>query len=361
MGPHVPLELLLRPASGGVYFAPGRNFEHRGAIERRFYAADSSECSAEFRANLERVAGARVVLVGVPSDSGGGFRRGASLGPAAIRQRLDLEPEWRALVERGEVLDIGDTVVVPQLLDDAMLAPEQLTRCRTALYPDVAEPGALPVSPLSVARSAFESILDNAPNAKILVLGGDHSCAWPLVQALHQAYGSCCIVQLDAHTDLSPERQGVSVCFATWSFHANALLSGAERLIQVGIRASQRPKEHWQTLGVKQFWADEVRAAPASTLDQIVAAAKATQLPVYLSNDIDGTSDEFADATGTPEPEGLEPAWVATLIQRLGAETPLIAADVMEVAPPLGRDGGRVTVQTAASYVLQSAQALLAR
>jgi agmatinase len=74
---------------------------------------------------------------------------------------------------------------------------------------------------------------------------------------------------------------------------------------------------------------------------------------VYFSNDIDGTDAKFAEATGTPEPDGLTPDWVFKLITRLGREIGLIAADCVEVAPPLGptADATDATTRLAAQYV----------
>ena len=57
---------------------------------------------------------------------------------------------------------------------------------------------------------------------------------------------------------------------------------------------------------------------------------------VYFSNDVDGTDARFAPATGTPEMGGLEPEWVLALLRRLAAEVGVVAADLVEVAPPLG-------------------------
>jgi agmatinase len=177
---------------------------------------------------------------------------------------------------------------------------------------------------------------------------------------LHDAGRRFCIVQPDAHTDLMPERLGVEMCFATWTYHANDLVGRNQRIIQLGVRASQRPKEHWEsTLGVRQFWADEIRADPGGSLNRVLDAVHATGLPAYLSNDIDGTDDSVADACGTPEPNGLEPSWVRELIARLGREVGLVGADVMEVAPGLARHDDGVTVSLAADYVRDTLRALL--
>jgi guanidinobutyrase len=358
------LSWLLRPAGGGLYLVSTGRAEQQ-ALQRRFYEADTeADVTDRFLRTLEQVADAKVVVLGVPSDVGAGFRRGANLGPQAIRScLLDADPDWTEHCRERGIIDVGDVFVVPQLLSDAMLSSEQLARSRAALYPDVTPErrASLPVSPLSIAERALGLILQRAPQAKPFILGGDHSCAWPAVKALSDAGRRFCLVQPDAHTDLLAERLGVSMCFATWTFHANELLGRQQRVIQVGIRASQRPKEHWEgTLGVKQLWAEEILARPAEALEEVVAAARATGLPVYFSNDIDGTDASVADACGTPEPNGLEPGWVRELIRRLARDVGMIGADVMEVAPQLGRDGGRITVELAADYVRDSLDALLA-
>jgi arginase family enzyme len=358
------LSWLLRPAGGGLYLV-STGKEEQQKLQRRFYEADTEEDVTErFLATLERLPSARIVLLGVPSDVGAGFRRGANLGPQAIRTRLlDADPGWLSYCKAHDIVDVGDVFVVPQLLDDRMLSADQLERSRRALYPDVPESvrHSLPVSPLSIAERALVLISSLAPAARPLLLGGDHSCAWPAVKALHDAGRRFCIVQPDAHTDLLPERLGVQMCFATWTYHANELIGREQRVIQVGVRASQRPKEHWEaTLGVRQFWADEIRADPSGSLDRVLKAVRATGLPAYLSNDIDGTDDSIADACGTPEPNGLQPEWVCELIERLGREVGLVGADVMEVAPGLARRGDGATVALAADYVRRSLAALLA-
>jgi agmatinase len=92
------LSRLLRPAGGGLYLVSTGRAEQQ-ALQRRFYAAESeADVTDAFLEQLERVATARVLLLGVPSDVGAGFRRGANLGPQAIRTALlDADPMGRAL------------------------------------------------------------------------------------------------------------------------------------------------------------------------------------------------------------------------------------------------------------------------
>jgi agmatinase len=116
------------------------------------------------------------------------------------------------------------------------------------------------------------------------------------------------------------------------------------------------------TLGVRQFWGDECRARPAAVLDELIAHLRAAGVSaVYFSNDIDGTDEAYADATGTPEPGGLEPDFVVELIRRLGREIGLLGGDVMEVAPPLAPrpDSKQRTLQLAARYLRETILAAL--
>lgn len=363
MTPLEELSLLLKPAGGGLYLVSTGKAEQQ-ALMRRFYGADSEQdITARFRAELARISTAKVVMLGIPSDVGAGFRRGANLGPQAIRTRLlDDDPDFARYCAAHDVVDIGDVFVVPQLLHDDMLSTAQIARSREALYPDAppALRARLPVSPLSMAERALALVFQINPRARPLMLGGDHSTAWPVVSAMHAAGRRFCIVQIDAHTDLLPERLGVELCFATWSYHANELIGRDGKLIQVGIRATRHPREHWEsTLGVRQFWPAEQHAGDGALIEQVVAAARATGLPAYISNDIDGTDASDADATGTPEPAGLQVETVSTLIERLASEVGLIAGDVVEVAPLLGRNEGRRTLGVAAEYVRVTLHGLL--
>lgn len=355
---------MLRPAGGGIHVVSTGRAEQL-ALQKKLYGADSEEQVRErFLRALERIAGARVIVLGVPSDVGAGYVRGASFGPQAIRAALvGAGAQWPP----DGVVDVGDVLVVPQLLHDEMLSEPQKDATRRAIYPCLSsgDAASLPVSPLSMTERVWSAVFRINPRVKPFVLGGDHSVAWPVVSAIartrSEPWG---IVQPDAHTDLLAERLGIKYCFATWSYHANDLLGRGGRLVQVGIRASGRDRAHWEsTLGVKQFWADECRARPAETCSAIVAHVRSTGVRgVYFSNDIDGTDSSHADATGTPEPGGLEPDFVVDLIRRLGRDVGLIGGDVMEVAPPVERTPGGAarTLSLAARYARETVAALLA-
>jgi len=353
------LTQFLRPAGGGIHtVSSGR--AARESLQKALYGArDEAEIQARWRAALASVGMARVAVFGIPSDCGAGLTRGAAFGPEAIRSALLRQaPDFPARAARAGIVDVGDLFVVPQLLTDDMLSEEQRRRTRAVLYGPSAANGDWPVAPLSIAERVVDQLLRARPALRIFMLGGDHSVAWPVVAAIARHTAEpWAIVHADAHTDLLPERLGIRICFATWAYHANELLGRGGRLVQIGVRTSSRTKEHWEsTLGVRQFWADEVRARGGAVIDDVIGHLQGLGVRrVYLSNDIDATDSEAAPSTGAPEPNGLSPDFVRLLIARIGAAFPLLGADVVEVAPSIGSaDDARRTGEVAASYMRAS-------
>jgi agmatinase len=358
------LTRFLRPAGGGIFtVSTGRAAQE--ALQRRLYdAPDGDEVQRKWQAALAGVDKARVAIIGIPSDTGAGLVRGAAFGPEGVRRALLAAcPDFSARAAAAGIVDVGDVFTVPQLLADEMLSEDQRRRTRAALYgPSSAADASLPVAPLSIAERAINELYERNPRLQIFMIGGDHSVAWPVVAALaRHAAEPWAIVHVDAHTDLLPERLGVRLCFATWAYHANELLGRGGRLVQVGVRASSRSKQHWEsTLGVRQFWADEVRARGDAVIDDVIAHLRSLGIArVYFSNDIDATDSAAAPSTGAPEANGLSPGFVGALVERVAAAFPLLGGDVVEVAPSIGSaEDARRTTEVAAGYMLDTLAAM---
>ncbi|MEE2645477.1 MAG: arginase family protein, partial [Myxococcota bacterium] len=248
------------------------------ALQRKIYQLEADEKDEQIEeAWLEAIrktysGEASGFILGVPSDTGAGFRRGANLAPAALRERR-LSAWPRHALSAPCFADVGDIRVIPHLLSEEMISSEQRRRAREALYEDPTAP--FPVTPLGICQSALRHLIGPESDAIPIVLGGDHSISWPAFLAAFQRWERSAgervgILHFDAHTDLLPDRLGVKYCFATWAYHANELLGRDGRLVQLGIRASGRDQAHWEsTLGVHQIWADALRSQEDSGIEVI--------------------------------------------------------------------------------------------
>lgn len=368
------LSLLLRaPGSGIPAFSAGVSADL--ITQRRYYSvihpkeahkADREWVKKVWQSELTRIRSdlSGVILLGVPSDTGGGIRRGAALAPRFLRERLSEDPVFRELWSAGKVVDAGDVLCHPQLLLDEMLSDAQIQKCRLDMYGADSKSGSLPVAPLSIQKAVLEILQERAPQAKILVLGGDHSVAWPTSQVLAARYPDLAIVQFDAHTDLLDSRLGIDICFGSWSSHAAKLLQTPGHMIQIGVRESGADRSHWEkTKGVKQIWGRECETLTAEGLASRVCDAlkKLGTRHVFLTNDIDGTDSYYASATGTPSSGGLRPDQGRAIIEALGKNFQVVGSDLCEVAPQLAPDeSSRVqTGRVSVSYLVASIQAML--
>ena len=125
------LARFLRPAGGGLYTVSTGRAEQL-ALQRRLYgAATEAEVDARWREALARLAGARVAILGIPSDCGAGLMRGAAYGPMGVREALlRVCPTFGDIAAREGVVDVGDVFVIPHLLHDDMLsASNRSTTC----------------------------------------------------------------------------------------------------------------------------------------------------------------------------------------------------------------------------------------
>ncbi len=124
-----------------------------------------------------------IAVAGVPFDSGVTYRPGARFGPAHIRQSSRL---LRPYNQTQQVYPFRDQQVV-----DAGDIPANPFDIRTAITE--IEQGAAALAP------------DGQP---LVVLGGDHTIALPLLRAVNQRHGPVALVHFDAHLDTWPSYFG---------------------------------------------------------------------------------------------------------------------------------------------------------
>jgi len=325
------METYLCPPGCGVYTVNTAK-ERKESLHQALYGT-TEDIESKWKEELNNIPSVnKTALLGVCSDTGGGILRGANWGPLFLRQ---------ALLSRDsnlDIFDLGDIRVIPHLLHDKYLNTKTIQNCKKALYGD--ENSELPVSSLSITEDFVANFYEVFPKKGIFAIGGDHSVSYPLTKAYLQAKKKqnkkAAIIHFDAHTDLLVERLGIDLCFGSWATHILGDLNSPAHLIQIGIRSSGKPKEHWEsTFGVQQFWTKDVKEQGASEVAKKIQEylAKEEIDELYVSFDIDAIDSAYASATGTPEPEGLDPHEAMIILKTLNEKLPITGADMVEIAP----------------------------
>ena len=247
------------------------------------------------------IAGADVVVSGVPFDAATTHRPGARFGPAAIRAasaqlaELDAFPWGFDPFDHLAVADYGDC-----FLD--------------AAFPDEIAP--------RIAAHARDIL---AHGARMLTLGGDHFVTWPLLQAHAELHGPLALLQFDAHPDTWPD-DGRRIDHGTMITRAlDDGLIDAGHTVQVGIR-THAPARGCAVLDAPWVHANGVDATIERIRDTV------GDRPCYISFDIDCLDPAFAPGTGTPVAGGLSSAQALAILRALGDLDP-VGMDVVEVAP----------------------------
>jgi len=328
------LKLELCPPGNGVFTIHTAK-EKRQSLHKKIFGASEGVDDLWKRSLDDLPKSDQAVILGICSDTGGGILRGANWGPLFLREAL---LEGRTSGEEFPFFDLGDVRVIPHLLHDKYLNEPTIENCRKALYETTDTK--LPVSPLSISEDVATSFYQVFPKKGLFGIGGDHSTSYPLVKSYLKAKKSqgkkVALIHFDAHTDLLVERLGIDLCFGSWVTHILGDLHKPSDAIQIGIRSSGKPKEHWEkTFGVQQYWADEViNEGPGPIAKKILTYLKEEKIEeLYVSFDIDALDSTYASATGTPEPNGLSPHDPMIILQDLSKEFPISGADMMEIAP----------------------------
>ncbi len=282
----------------------------------------------------EATADVDVAVVGVPFDSGTSYRPGARFGPAHIRESSRLlrpyNPSQNVLAfAEQQVVDAGDIAANPF---DLATAIQQI------------EAGA-------------RDLLGRAK--RLVVLGGDHTIALPMLRAVCAAHGPVAVVHFDAHLDTWDTYFGAPYTHGTPFRRAmEEGLIDLSAAMHIGIRGplyDEMDLTRDRDLGFAAVQSDEVAdIGPVGVAERIVA--RVAERPLYVSVDVDVMDPAFAPGTGTPEAGGLSSRELLRILRGL-AGCNLVGVDVVEVAPAY--DHASIT-GVAASHVAYEAISLMA-
>ena len=178
------------------------------------------------------------------------------------------------------------------------------------------------------ATRRSESLVSTVVGAGCIpvILGGDHSIAYPDIGALmaHHEPGSVAVVQFDTHTDTATENWGVEWSHGTPFRHLvdDGVIPG-ERLVQVGLRGYWPFVEEFdwaRGAGVRWHRMAEVTDRGIDAVMQDVLEETAEAQHLFLSVDVDVLDPAYAPGTGTPEPGGMTTRELLEAVGRLARQ-----------------------------------------
>lgn len=252
----------------------------------------------------------RAVIVGFPSDEGvrrNGGRPGAAAGPAAIRAALyRMTPDavasaaFTAIAEHTR--DLGDVDVSGDVERDQ-------ERLGEALAPHL------------------------AAGAVTIVLGGGHETAYGHFLAHARAAAPVRILNWDAHADVRPLRDGLAHSGSPFRQALEHPSGACASYTVAGLQPSSVAGAH-----LAYVCAHGAAHMRADVDPPLVAHLHATA-PTLVSFDMDAVDRSQAPGVSAPATDGL-PAALWLHAARLAGRTPSVrGVDVVELCPPLDRDG----------------------
>lgn len=209
---------------------------------------------------------------------------------------------------------------------------------------------------------------------KIISLGGDHSLALAALRGLNKIYGQAiAVLHFDAHLDTwHPDKYPSAWTSRQAQFNHGSMfwLASQEGLISNGssVHAGLRTRlsgvdysdyEDDSTQGFLRIEADDIDDIGTKGVIEKIMKRIGTELPVYLSVDIDVLDPGLAPGTGTPEPGGWTMRELIKILRGVEGLN-VVGADVVEVAPSY--DGrGEQTALAGAQVVYEILSSIVKR
>ncbi|CDO96609.1 unnamed protein product [Kluyveromyces dobzhanskii CBS 2104] len=274
-------------------------------------------------------------VIGVPFDTAVSYRPGARFGPQAIRKASQRQTSMRGFNFRADinpyqdwasVVDCGDVPVTPM---DNSLALKMMT----AAYNNL----------LSHNSKSDKSSLP----PRFVTLGGDHSIILPALRALRKTYGRLAVIHFDSHLDTWAPSKYPNFWHSDasefthgsmlWIAHNEGLLTENNN-VHAGLRTRLsgtdfNDYEDDETVGFHRIEADEIMEGGIQSIVEKIKSVIPSDVPVYISVDIDVLDPSAAPGTGTTEVGGWLTREMIRIIREL-EDLNIVGADIVEVSPP---------------------------
>jgi agmatinase len=296
-----------------------------------------------------------VAVIGVPYDEGVTSRAGTREGPRALRV---ISANW---AYRDETESFWDGEVAAALLGGVRLV-------------DAGDVQLAPTAPPELSHRRIAGRLTALMGAGLfpVVLGGDHSITYPVLQGVNQARAQTesgrasaspppHLVQFDSHMDYWDEigDQAYTHASPIIRAHEAGLVSS---ITQYGIRGLHTASDNIlvaRERGVVSFWCEQTkRELLQGHIEDLVESIR-PGADVWITFDIDCLDPAIAPGTGTPEPGGFAYYEAKALLLAVAKRARVIGMDLVEVNPLY--DPGQLAALHGARLILDTVGAVFER
>jgi agmatinase len=248
---------------------------------------------------------AEIILIGAGYDGTSSYRPGSRFAPIAIRSEAlysqeNYSPYFYKDLTKQAIHDIGDMDLPIGNKSDAL---DIINKTTHQLFKE---------------------------KKKLCAIGGEHLISLPIVQAAVEFFPELRIIQIDAHLDLMDDLFGDRISHGTVMRRIFELKESNKWIYQVGIRSGSKEEYDFakNNTHLFQFNIDEF----------IEVIPDISNLPVYLSVDLDVFDPSLIPGTGTPEAGGiLFPDYIKFLKALKGIN--VIGCDMVELSPKIDPTG----------------------
>jgi agmatinase len=249
---------------------------------------------------------AAICIVGAPFDGTCSGHPGTRYAPQALREATDFLETYSPIqdteIDTLPIIDVGDLHL----------------------------PIGNPAEALAHIRHGIDAIYQ-AGQAPIM-LGGEHLCSLPAIEAALAAHPDIVVLQFDAHSDLRDTYLNQRLSHATVMRRVLEQLKSHQHFIGYGIRSGL--KEDFELLRTCRTCGPQ-GCDPLSRLTAFRYHLDAIKgKPLYITFDLDVFDPSEMPGTGTPEPGGIR---FHEFIQTfpLLAEQRIVGIDIVELSPPV--------------------------
>ena len=291
----------------------------------------ASFCKFPINTDLETLS-ADVAIFGVPWVEGVGNRPGARFGPRSLREYSTRFAFHERGVKKSGYWDIENR--------KRYLEKMRLMDCgdQDVLYLDVEKT-------FSAVTDSIKKIL--SARALPVILGGDHSITFPIVQALKKIK-PLHVIHFDAHLDYNDSVEGVRLANGSPIKRISELDFVAE-IVQIGMRGIRAREDAFKdsmSRGNKIITISDLRRRGIEKVLRQIPKGN-----LYVTIDIDVLDPSIAPGTSSPEFDGVTYHEMRDLLKGIASRGRVVGFDLTEVNPFLDPVG--LTQSAAVMIILE--------